>query len=152
MFFLVFLKLGVKGYLLAYIIANMIVAVYALIIGKGYKAIFRNLDKFKMFEMLKYSVVLIPNSFMWWIMNSSDHLMVTSMLGTAANGIYAISYKLPTLISTVTGIFNQAWSYSAIREENAEDINSYTNRIFKYMIGVIMLVGIGMMTFIKLFL
>ena len=151
-FFLVFLKLGVKGYLLAYIIANMIVAVYALIIGKGYKAIFRNLDKFKMFEMLKYSVVLIPNSFMWWIMNSSDHLMVTSMLGTAANGIYAISYKLPTLISTVTGIFNQAWSYSAIREENAEDINSYTNRIFKYMIGVIMLVGIGMMTFIKLFL
>ena len=56
------------------------------------------------------SVVLIPNTFMWWIMNSSDRVMVTYMIGAAANGIYAVSYKLPTLVSTLTGIFNQASS------------------------------------------
>ena len=119
--FLLVFKSGIAGYLLAYTIANAIVAVYALLIGKGYRAITACLDKQKMTEMLKYSIVLIPNSFMWWVMNSSDHVMVTSMIGVAANGIYAISYKLPTLISTFTGIFNQAWSYSAIREEGAED-------------------------------
>lgn len=150
--FLLVFKLGIAGYLLAYTISNAIVAVYALIIGRGYRAISASLDKRKMKEMLKYSVVLIPNSFMWWIMNSSDHIMVTSMIGVAANGIYAISYKLPTLISTFTGIFNQAWSYSAIREEDAEDVESYTNNVFRSMISVVMLVGLCMMTVIKPFL
>ena len=144
--------MGISGYLLAYTIANAIVAVYALIIGKGYRAISVSLDKRKMKEMLKYSVVLIPNSFMWWIMNSSDHVMVTSMISVAANGIYAVSYKLPTLISTFTGIFNQAWSYSAIREEDAEDVETYTNNVFKSMINVVMLIGLCMMAVIKPFL
>ena len=150
--FLLGFKLGIAGYLLAYTIANAIVAVYALIIGKGYRAIRASLDKRKMKEMLKYSVVLIPNSFMWWIMNSSDHVMVTSMIGAAANGVYAISYKLPTLISTFTGIFNQAWSYSAIREEEAEDVETYTNNVFKSMINVVMLIGLCMIAVIKPFL
>ena len=55
-------------------------------------------------------------------------------------------------ISTVTGIFNQAWSYSAIKEEDSEDIAIYTNKIFREMINIIMLVGLGIMTFIKPFL
>lgn len=147
--FLLGFKLGIAGYLLAYTIANAIVAVYALIIGKGYRAISASLDKRKMKEMLKYSVVLIPNSFMWWIMNSSDHVMVTSMIGAAANGVYAISYKFPTLISTIIGIFNQAWSYSAIKEEESDDVEEYSNSVFDMLISITMIVGVGMMTFIK---
>lgn len=149
--FLVVMKMGIKGYLMAYILSNSIVTMYAFIIGKGYKAVVAKVNRTKLYEMLKYSVVLIPNSFMWWIMNSSDHLMVTSMIGVAANGIYAISYKLPTLISTFTGIFNQAWSYSAIKEDDSSDISSYINAVFKSMIMIIMLIGISMMTFIKPF-
>ena len=102
--------------------------------------------------MIRYSIVLIPNSFMWWIMNSSDRVMVSSMVGIAANGIYAVSYKLPTLVSTLTTIFNQAWSYSAIREEGTEDENEYNNKIFRTLIGIVMLIGIGLITFMKPFL
>ncbi|RHU83341.1 flippase [Clostridiaceae bacterium OM08-6BH] len=150
--FLLLFKWGIRGYLLAYTLANCIVAFYAFAVGKVYHSFFSKTNKEKMHEMIKYSVVLIPNSFMWWIMNSSDHLMVTSMIGVSANGIYAISYKLPTLISTFTGIFNQAWSYSAIKEDDSEDITSYTNKVFRTMIAGIMFVGISMMTFIKPFL
>lgn len=150
--FLVYLKIGIKGYFLAYIIANSIVSIYAFIAGKTYKAFNSKVDYCVLKEMLKYSIVLIPNSFMWWIMNSSDHIMVTSMIGAAANGVYAISYKFPTLITVIVGIFNQAWSYSAIKEKDSEDVEIYTNKVFKDMIGVVMLVGLGMMTFIKPFL
>lgn len=93
--------------------------------------------------MARYSVVLIPNSFMWWIMNSSDRIMVSSMISVAANGIYAVSYKFPTLVSTLTTIFNQAWSYSAIREEGTDDESEYNNKIFRVLIGIVMLIGIG---------
>ncbi len=151
--FLLWLKLEIVGYLLAYILANAIVALYSIIVGKGYKAFrFQKLNFDLMKKMVKYSAVLIPNSFMWWIMNSSDRLMVTAMVGVAANGIYAVSYKLPTLVSTVTGIFNQAWSYSAIREEGVEDEGEYNNRIFKAMISVSMFIGIVLVTITKPFM
>lgn len=151
--FLLVFKEGIEGYLKACIIANAIIAIYALIIGKGYRSFsFSRVDKKLLQRMVKYSIVLIPNSFMWWIMNSSDRIMVSSMVGIAANGIYAVSYKLPTLVSTFTTIFNQAWSYSAIREEGTEDESEYNNKIFKVLIGIVMLIGIGLVTFMKSFL
>ena len=148
--FLLAFKEGIEGYLKAYIIANTLTAIYALIMGKGYRSFsFLRVDKKLLQRMVKYSIVLIPNSFMWWIMNSSDRIMVSSMIGIAANGIYAVSYKLPTLVSTLTTIFNQAWSYSAIREEGTEDESEYNNKIFKVLIGIVMLIGIGLVTFMK---
>lgn len=150
--FLVGLNWGIKGYLLAYIVAYGITSVYAIVIGRGYRAISAKLDYKIMKEMIKYSIVLIPNSFMWWIMNSSDHIMVTAMIGVAANGMYAISYKLPSLISTFTGIFTQAWTYSAIRESGAEDEISYNNQVFSNVISITMLIGMLIIIISKPFL
>lgn len=151
--FLIVYKMGIRGYLLAYIIANIIIAFYAISAGKSYRAFsFSNIDKKKLKEMIIYSVVLIPNTFMWWVMNSSDRVMVTYMLGVAVNGIYAVSYKLPTLVSTLTGIFNQAWGYSAIREEGAIDETEYNNRMFRTIAAIAFLMGIGLLLITKPFL
>jgi O-antigen/teichoic acid export membrane protein len=147
------MRLGICGYFTAYIIANFVTAIYAFIVGDVIH-IFANfkIDKKLAIAMLKYSIVLIPNTFMWWIMNSSDRLMVTSMIGIAANGIYAVAYKIPSLVSTLTGIFNQAWSYSAIREDGAEDEQSYNNRVFIQLVSVVILLSIALLTVIKPFL
>ena len=151
--FLLSFKMGIQGYLLAFILANLITVCYSVIAGKGYRSFkFKRINKKLLKNMSKYSMVLIPNSFMWWIMNSSDRIMVTSMVGIAANGIYAVSYKLPTLVSTLTSIFNQAWSYSAIKEEGSNDENEYNNHIFKFLTGGVMLIGIGLLTIVKPFL
>lgn len=151
--FLLVFKMETIGYLLAYIIANFIVAFYALVIGKGYRSLkISGLDTEMLKEMVRYSIVLIPNTFMWWIMNSSDRVMVTYMIGAAANGIYAVSYKLPTLVSTLTGIFNQAWSYSAIREEGTRDEVEYNNRMFKTLTAIAIMMGLALLLFAKPFL
>lgn len=150
--FLLVFNLGIKGYLLAYILSAMVVTCYAFIIGRGFESLKTTLDVKICKKMLKYSIVLIPNSFMWWIMNSSDHIMVTSFMGVAANGIYAISYKLPTLVSSIMQIFNMAWGYSAIKEEGAMDEEEYNNRVLKNVIMAVMIIGIGMMTITKPFL
>lgn len=151
--FLAVMHKGIKGYFLAYIFSNIITIVFSFIAGNVLEVIKNYRLDIKMAKsMAKYSVVLIPNTFMWWIMNSSDRVMVTAMVGSAANGIYAISYKLPTLISTLTGIFNQAWGYSAIRENGAEDESEYNNGVFKSLISIAMLMGIGLITIMKPFL
>ena len=59
--FLVVLKAGIQGYLKAYIIANFITASYAFVVG-NVKEVLKHfqLNRRLTFEMLKYSVVLIP--------------------------------------------------------------------------------------------
>lgn len=151
--FLAVLHKGIKGYFLAYIISNVITILFAFIAGNVREVIRDYKFDIKLTKaMAAYSVVLIPNTFMWWIMNSSDRVMVTSIIGVAANGIYAVSYKLPSLVSTLTGIFNQAWSYSAIREDGAEDENEYNNMVFNRLISIVMLLSIALLTIVKPFL
>ncbi len=151
--FLAVLHKGIKGYFLAYIISNIITIIFAFIAGNVREVIRNYKFDIKLTKaMAAYSVVLIPNTFMWWIMNSSDRVMVTSIIGVAANGIYAVSYKLPSLVSTMTGIFNQAWSYSAIREDGAEDENEYNNIVFNRLISIVMLLSIALLTIVKPFL
>lgn len=151
--FLCFLDLGVKGYLLAYILAFFISAIYAFISGRV-AIVFKNfkIDSSITKSMLKYSAILIPNTFMWWIINSSDRIMVTSFVGIAANGIYAISYKLPTLLTTFATIFNQAWSYSAIKEEKSDDREEFNGKTFNYLVCSLTIVALFMLLIIKYFL
>ena len=135
--FLIVLKKGIEGYFCSYILASTVTIFYVSFVIKIWNR-FRYI-KFnrKLFiNMVKYSIVLIPNTFMWWIMNSSDRIMVTTFLGAAANGIYAISYKIPSVVQTFSNIFNQAWSYSAIKEDDSEDRDEYCNKIFQFVIAI----------------
>ena len=150
--FLAVFKMGIEGYLIAYIISNFITMTYALIISKSYKVGINNYDKKLFSSMVKYSIVLIPTSFMWWIMNSSDRIMISNMVSTSANGIYAVSYKLPTLISTIISIFNQAWLFSAIKEMKSKDKNEYTNKIYKMLYTISIISGLGLIMTTKIFM
>ncbi len=142
----------VEGYLWAYIIANCLTTVYALLKG-NMKAIFQgfHIQRSLVKEMFKYSLGLMPNALMWWIMNSSDRIMITAFLGASANGLFAVAYKIPTLLTTVANTFTQAWSYSAIREAESEDKDDYSNKVYDGLVAVVLLLSCGMILFIKPF-
>ena len=151
--FLVVLKMKIEGYFLAYIISNVLVTIYAIIVGKvfnnlkGYK-----IDKKLMGEMVKYSIVLVPTTFMWWIINSSDRIMISNFIGNDANGIYAVSYKIPSIITSIATIFNQAWVFTAVDQKDVADKNEYTNQIFKSMYIIMFMIAITITTFLKPFM
>lgn len=151
--FLVVFDMGIKGYFTAYAAAGGVTAVYAFCAGKGYEPLKKySFDKKLFYKMIKYSVVLVPTSLMWWIINSSDRVMITAMIGASANGIYSVSYKLPTLITVVAGVFNQAWTYSAIHEEESKDKDRYTNSVYQTLSACIIVVAAALMMVIKTFL
>lgn len=151
--FLIGMKKGIEGYLMAYILANVCTGLYGFWAGKVNLVIKKySIDIELSKSMIKYSVVLIPNSFMWWIMNSSDRMMVSAMISVTANGIYAVAYKIPTLLSTITTIFNQAWSYSAIREDESEDKEEYNNRVYDNLVTIVIVVATGLLMIMKPFL
>ena len=151
--FLIGMKKGIEGYLMAYILANVCTGLYGFWAGKVNLVIKKySIDIELSKNMIKYSVVLIPNSFMWWIMNSSDRMMVSAMISVTANGVYAVAYKIPTLLSTITTIFNQAWSYSAIREDESEDKEEYNNRVYENLVTIVIVVATGLLMVMKPFL
>ena len=148
--FLLVLDQGLHGYFKAYIIASAITMIYAFFAGRVINVMRHmsfNLALAK--EMINYSIVLIPNTFMWWIINSSDRVLVTALLGAAANGIYAVSYKIPSVVSVIASIFNQAWGYSAIHEDESEDRDRYSNAVYKGLIAVSVTSGIALLFVMK---
>lgn len=148
--FLVYFNWGVQGYFLAYIVSATFTMIYSFVAGNCISIIRKfNLDKSLLVEMIKYSVILIPNTFMWWIINSSDRIMVTSLVGIAANGIYAVSYKIPSIVSIISSIVNQAWGYSAVKENDSKDRDQFTNKMFTFLLASSIISSVFLMLIIK---
>lgn len=148
--FLLKLDLGLFGYFMAYIIASGITILYAFFAGDISEVIQHFcFDVSLAKRMVSYSIVLVPNTFLWWIINSSDRVFVTAMIGASANGIYAVSYKIPTAVSVIASIFNQAWSYSAIHENESSDRDQYASKMYSLLLAASILTGIGLLFVMK---
>lgn len=139
---LVYLHLGINGYIYSLILASLLSSIYLILRLQIYNFFsLKYLDLSLMRKILVYSLPMMPNAIMWWIMNTSDRYIIYYYLGIAATGIYAISYKLPSIISVITNIFYQAWQVSAIQNSDAND-NFYSNVIDYFSKFSLLLAGI----------
>lgn len=121
-----------EGLLWANTIANLITAAIVfyklkihLYIGKPNKKIMR--------QMAKYSIPLVPNSISWSIINMSDRVIITQLMDTAANGIYAMASKFPSIINVLYSYFYTAWKESAAKIIKDENRNEAYNSIYHDM-------------------
>lgn len=81
-------------------------------------------------KMMRYSLPLVPAALFWWITSVSDRYMITWFLGSGANGIYTVASKIPAIITLISGMFLEAWQFSAVRESRGSRrsyISFYTN-------------------------
>ena len=127
--FILALKAGAEGLLWANTIANAFTAIVIFGILKLPKYIGK-IDKPLMKDMIKYSVPLVPNSISWSIINMSDRIILTQMVSSAANGIYAMANKFPNIINVLYGYFYTAWKESAAKIVREDNKNQYYNSIY----------------------
>lgn len=110
-----YLHLGVAGFLYANLIAFGFNALCLFFGGGLYRLFsFRAINKPLLQKMLVYSLPLIPNAILWWVMQVSDRYILTFFLGVGATGLYTVAAKIPSLLSMINTVFFQAWSISAI--------------------------------------
>lgn len=139
--FLLVYHWGIKGYLYSMIIAQLISVIYIIIASRLFKQIdFKLTSKKVIQDILKYSIPLIPNTLMWWIMNAGDKLIIKIFLGVEYNGIYALSMKVPTIIQLLYSIFTMAWQVSAFENASDGERNSYYNEAFS-LVGFLLSIG-----------
>ena len=108
LFFVVVLKKGVVGVLLANVITSLVFFIYVLIVFIP-KIIIR-IDKSILKPAFKYSLPLIPHSLSSWLMAMVDRIFVNNMTGTAEAGVYSVGYQFGNILNVLTYSINQAYS------------------------------------------
>lgn len=131
--FLIVFKWGIIGYLLASSLGLVASIIYLFLGAKLYKYIkkIKNVKLTK--EMILYSLPLIFSCLSWWINNASDRYIVTALAGVAVSGLYAMAYKIPSLLTVFQNILTQAWSISAIKEFDKDDKDGFIGNTYTVM-------------------
>jgi len=139
--FLALFQAGIVGYLISFIISYIVSSLLIIIRGKiqlGFNVRKINIKLLK--EMLIYSIPLIPNALMWWIMSFSDRYLITLFLGLSANGLYAVANKIPSILTIINSVFFQAWQMSAIEEAESKNKNQFFSNVFN-VFSIVMLIS-----------
>lgn len=138
--FLVAFDMGVTGYVLSVVAADLTVTLGLFVFCKLYRDFsFKAFERQALREMLKFSIPYIPTTLLWLITSVSDRFIVTLFCGEGANGLYSASYKIPTLITIVYGIFIDAWQISSVRDggESIEEKEKFFGRVYRDYLAVI---------------
>lgn len=130
---LVLFSYGISGYFVSLICANLVSIVYMFCTERRWVHGKLKWNSKLNGEMLKYCAPIIISTVAWWVNTSVDKYMITKMISVSENGIYSMGHKIPTLITSVTGVFSQAWLLSTIvAEENdsEEERRGFYSKIF----------------------
>ena len=131
---LVYFKFGISGYIISNIIAILsanVIVFFAGDIGHDIKC--GCLDIVLLKSMLVYAAPLVVNNVSWWVIHSSDKIMIETFLTTGELGLYTVASKIPSLLNVFVAVFTQAWGLSSIREmESTNDKNYYSKVLETY--------------------
>ncbi|WP_440311415.1 polysaccharide biosynthesis C-terminal domain-containing protein (plasmid) [Lactiplantibacillus plantarum subsp. plantarum] len=139
----VYLRNGITGYLNALIIATIFSALFIGFIAKLWTFFRISANNRQLLKaMLQYSIPLIPNAFLWFFTNDASRYFIVGFVGLAANGLYAVATKLPTIINVFYTIFSQAWQISAVEEYRKNRHSRFFSDVFSADVGLsVILIG-----------
>lgn len=89
-------------------------------------------------RLLRYSIPIMPNTMAWWLVSGSNRVMVGWVLGSAANGIFAIANRFPSILNMCTRFFYQAWQEQAISVDNDEERDAYYSGVFNSYVRLLL--------------
>lgn len=145
--FIAVLHWGVVGMLSATVIAQGGVAVVFMVRKRLWKYIdAKTLSFAGARDLVRYSIPLIPNKVSWTVMNMLDRLIIMNTIGADAAGVYAVSYKFPSVMDQVYGFFYQSWKESSARALGSdEDEVTFYNAVYKalrrFMMAVVLMMA-----------
>ncbi len=139
-YFVVILRIGIKGVFYAQLIANVVG--FALFIPILFK-LFLFRWNFKLFkEMFKYGFPTVPATFSGIILQVVDRPILRYLTDSHQVGIYMVNYRLAIPMMLFVAMYDYAWRPFYLTHYESEDAKDLFARIFKYFVyfaGVIFL-------------
>ncbi len=147
--FVFYMKMSVVGIVLGYALGALIGDIVLLVVVKIWNYIsVRSISIKCIRRMIEYSLPLIPNNISWWVLNTSDRVIISSFFALSANGIYAIAHKVPGVCSNVFGMFNLSWQQSAteVLNKDEEELKQYYYDTYNNLIQQIAIICAGVLS------
>jgi len=129
--FLVIFRQGIDGYLRSTILAQVLTLLFLFLRAELYRELKLCFDVETIKYMLRYSIPLVPNSIMWWVVNVSDRYVLTYFLGIESTGYYSVSARFPALLMMMYSVFFQAWQISAVEEFGKDSYSEVFKKTFE---------------------
>ena len=108
---------GVKGYVYSLFLANMFTSLFSFLLSGSYRYFsMKGLQWERVRELLVYSIPLIPNAIMWWMVSALNRPIMEAYLGFSDIGIFAVANKFPGIITMVFSVFAVSWNISVLEE------------------------------------
>lgn len=144
-------KCNLFGMLLSSLIASFCIMLYLLFQIKFFSLISReNLNKKIYEEMLRYSLPLIPNAVVWWVMGLSDRFFIKYYHNFELVGLYSLANKYSLLLTTLFGIFYKSLQISALEEFGTKNYSKFFKDIFFSISDLLIIVSMFLVYFIKI--
>lgn len=147
-------KFGLFGYLISIILSNCCIILFLIFFGKA--SLYwdrRKISKTAIYEMFKFSIPMIPNAFTWWMTNDISRIIILMFLGPAANGLYAIANKIPSMIFTIFNLFQNAWQISSVKAaKEKEEANKIYSIIFNGVVALMIFGSAIIVSIVKVFM
>lgn len=131
--FLVVFRWKLTGYLVANTLGVLAAGAYCFFGAKLYRYIRIRVPGKVIREMISFSVPILFGSIAWWVNSASDRFALSLLAGTAVSGLYAVAYKIPTLLTAMQNILGQAWSISAVKEFDKDDSDGFMSNMYTLM-------------------
>jgi O-antigen/teichoic acid export membrane protein len=144
-----FAGMRIEGMLLSIAISNFVGALYIFSTMRLHHYLKRGLgDKVLQREILGYSIPLVPNGAAWWVISVSDRTVVTIMINTMANGLYAVSSKYASIFTSLFSIFEMSWTETASIHINAPDRDKFFSDVSNAAVRIFGALGLGLIAVI----
>ncbi len=143
--FVYFFHMKLEGILLGYALGTFLGDLCICFLSRFHTMLlFNRIEIVKIKELITYSLPLIPNELAWWVMNASDRQLIHLFFGSTANGIYAITHKIPSLCSVLFSMFSVSWQQEAVGRIKDENREEYFNHILNSFLQLLLTVCSGL--------
>lgn len=133
-----FFPLGIHAFLYGNILALAMTSAFAFYRLSFYRYMKGPIHQPLLHAYISYALPIIPAAISWILMTMLDRVIITTYLGAAANGIYAIALKIPAILLMCNTIFSLAWKDSVLTYYDEKDNPSYflkTHRYYVFFLG-----------------
>ena len=156
--FVVVLAWGWQGRLLGVVITSIVFGFLSIFVIHKSRYIKISFNKKYIKDALFFGIPLIPHALGGWMIGGIDRILINSMVGVAATGIYTVGYQVGMIIGLLASSFNLAWSpflFEKLKENNYSTKIRIVKFTYLYDIGIIILaLGLSFIApyFLKIFI
>ncbi len=132
--FILIPRYNIYGYVMAMGIAYIFGSLFAFVSSKSIKYLSYNSFSYPhLKEMLLYSLPLIPNVIIWWIVDAMNRPFLEHSVGTEGVAFYAVANKFPGILTMAYLVFLTSWQISVLDEYGKPGFEKFYNNILKFV-------------------